>query len=87
MNWEFGVNRCKLLHLEWICNEVLLYSTENYIQLFAMEMMEDSMRKKMCIYTYIYMYIHTYICIIGSLCCIAEINRSSCRGSVVNESD
>ena len=32
MNREFGVNRYKLLHLEWINNEVLLYSTGNYIQ-------------------------------------------------------
>ena len=32
VDWEFGVSRCKLLHLEWISNEVLLYSTENYIQ-------------------------------------------------------
>ena len=32
MDWEFGVSRCKLLHLEWISNEVLLYSTGNYIQ-------------------------------------------------------
>ena len=30
-NWGFAVNRCKLLHLEWI-NKVLLYSTGNYIQ-------------------------------------------------------
>ena len=30
--WEFGVSRCKLLHLEWINNKVLLYSTGNYIQ-------------------------------------------------------
>ena len=29
--WELGVNRCKLLHLEWISNEILLYSTGNYI--------------------------------------------------------
>ena len=28
---EFGVSRCKLLHLEWISNEVLLYSIGNYI--------------------------------------------------------
>ena len=26
---EFGVSRSKLLHLEWISNEVLLYSTGN----------------------------------------------------------
>ena len=31
MDWEFGVSRCKLLHLEWISNEILLYSTGNYV--------------------------------------------------------
>ena len=36
MDWEFGV-RCKLLHLEWISNEVLLYITGNYIQSLVME--------------------------------------------------
>ena len=30
VDWEFGVSRCKLLHLEWISKEVLLYSTGNY---------------------------------------------------------
>ena len=28
---EFAVNRCKILPLEWICNEILLFSTRNYI--------------------------------------------------------
>ena len=32
MDSESGVSRCKLLHLEWINNKVLLYSTGNYIQ-------------------------------------------------------
>ena len=32
MDWEFGVSGCKLLHLEWISNEVLLCNTGNYIQ-------------------------------------------------------
>ena len=32
MDGEFGVSRCKLLHLEWVRNEVLLYSTGNYVQ-------------------------------------------------------
>ena len=32
MDWEFGVGRCKLLHLECMDNQVLLYSTGNYIQ-------------------------------------------------------
>ena len=32
MDWESGVSKSKPLHLEWISNEVLLYSTGNYIQ-------------------------------------------------------
>ena len=28
---QYEVNRFKLLHLEWISMEILLYSTENYI--------------------------------------------------------
>ena len=32
MDWEFGVSRCKLLHLGWISKKVLQYSTGNYIQ-------------------------------------------------------
>ena len=31
MDWEFGVGKCKLLHLEWI-NKVRQYRTGNYIQ-------------------------------------------------------
>ena len=31
MDWEFGVIRWKLLLLEWIGNEILLYSTGNNI--------------------------------------------------------
>ena len=30
-DWELGVNRCKLLLLEWTNNEILLCSTENYV--------------------------------------------------------
>ena len=37
MDGEFGVDRCKLLHLEWISNGVLLYSTGNYIQSLELE--------------------------------------------------
>ena len=32
MDREFGVSRCEPLHLERISNDVLLYSTGNYIQ-------------------------------------------------------
>ena len=31
MDWEFEVSRCKILHLEWISNEILLYGTGKYI--------------------------------------------------------
>ena len=31
MDWESGVNRCKPLQVEWISNEILLYSTGNHI--------------------------------------------------------
>ena len=37
MDWEFGVSRCEVLHLEQISNEVLLYSTGNQIQSLVME--------------------------------------------------
>ena len=37
MDREFGLSRCKLLHSEWINNEVLLYSTENSIQSLGIE--------------------------------------------------
>ena len=33
MDGEFGVGGCKLLHLEWMDNQVLLYSTRNCISL------------------------------------------------------
>ena len=36
-DWESRVKRCKLLHLEWISNEVLLYSTGNDIQSLGIE--------------------------------------------------
>ena len=35
MDWESGVSRCKLLHsihLEWMNNKILLYSTGRCIQ-------------------------------------------------------
>ena len=37
MDWEFGVSRCKLLHLKWISSEVLLYSTGTHIQCLGIE--------------------------------------------------
>ena len=37
MDGEFGVGRCKLFHLGWMGNEVLLDSTGNYIQSLGIE--------------------------------------------------
>ena len=51
MDWESVVNRCKQLHLEWISNEILLYSTGNYIQSFVIEHDAGYCEKKN---TYIY---------------------------------
>ena len=41
MDGEFGVSRCKLLHLEWVDNEVLLYSTGNYVKSRRIEHNEE----------------------------------------------
>ena len=30
--WEFGVSRCKLCHMGWVNNQVLLHSSGKYIQ-------------------------------------------------------
>ena len=30
VNWEFGVSRYKLLHIEWINNKVLMHSTVQF---------------------------------------------------------
>ena len=37
LGWEFGVNRCKLLHVG-ISNEILLYSSGNSIYSLVMEL-------------------------------------------------
>ena len=45
-----GVNRYRLLPLEWISNEILLCSTENYVQSLMME--HGNIKKK-----HVYMYV------------------------------
>ena len=41
------VGRSKLLHLEWINNKVLIYSTENYIQYTVINHNGKEYRKRM----------------------------------------
>ena len=50
MHWDFGVNGCKLLPLEWISNEILLCSTAKYVKPLMME--HDNMQK-MKVYLYV----------------------------------
>ena len=52
MDWEFEVNRCKLLHLECISNEVLLYSTGNYNRSLGIDYDGRYCKYRECIYTY-----------------------------------
>ena len=50
MVWEFGVGIRTLLHLKWINNKVLLYSTGNYIQLLGINHKgKYEKKKKECI--------------------------------------
>ena len=56
MNWEFGVNRCKLFPLEWISNEILLDSTGNYVWSLVME--HDNVGEKN-VYMYVWLGHHT----------------------------
>ena len=65
MEWKFGASRCKLLHLEWINNEVILYSTGTTPGPLEQNMMEDSYEKK-----------NVYICMTGSLCHTAEVGAT-----------
>ena len=70
MDWEFGISRCKLVYLEWINNNVLLYSPGNYIQYPAINHNGKENEKRIHIYT------HIHIHKIESLCCRAEINTT-----------
>ena len=56
MDWEFGISRYKLLHIEWINNEVLLYSPGNHIQ-YPVINHNGKEYEKECVYIYINIYI------------------------------
>ena len=55
MDWEFAVGRCKLLHLNWINDKVLLFSWALYPNHNVKEY-----KKNVCVYIYIYIYIYIY---------------------------
>ena len=58
MDWEFRVNRCKLLHSEWTSNETLLYSIGNYIQSLEMEHDDGGYCEKKNVYTHTHTHTH-----------------------------
>ena len=64
MEWEIGVGRCKLLHLEWTNNKVLLYSTGNYIQSPGINHNGKEYKK------------NVYMCVTESLSCTADIGTA-----------
>ena len=49
----FRINRCKLLHIEWISSKILLYSTGNYIQ-YPLINCNGKEYKYICITTVLY---------------------------------
>ena len=62
MDGEFGVCRCKLLHLGWISNGVLLYSTGNCVQCWVRTWWKIVWKK-----------MNVCVCVARSLCCAEEI--------------
>ena len=62
IDWKFGISRCKILHIGWINNKVLLCSTGNYFQYVVVNHNGKEYEKKsMYIYTYVHIYIYIYI--------------------------
>ena len=61
INWEFGIDRCKLLYIGWINKKVLLYSTGNYSQCPVIS--HDGKEHEI---EYIYIYIYNCITLLYS---------------------
>ena len=49
MDWEFGVNRCKLLALEWISSEICCVALGTMSSHLQWSTVEDILRK-ICVY-------------------------------------
>ena len=73
MDGEFGVSRCKILHLEWISDEVPPYRTGNYNQSLEIEHNGRQYERKN---VHLNIYIHMSICMTGSLCGKAEVDTT-----------
>ena len=62
MEWKFGVSRCKPVYIEWVNNEILLYSTKIYIQYPVINHNGNNIK--------------VHLCITESQFCTAEINTT-----------
>jgi len=69
-DWDRGVNRCKLLLLEWINNEILLCSWELCLNTYSGA---QQWEKKLCI----------HVCVTGAPCC--TIGKKKCVGENNNK--
>ena len=63
---EFRISRCEPLYTEWLNNELLLYSTGNYIQYPMINHNGKEYFKNVSI----------YICVTGSHCCVAKFSTT-----------
>ena len=75
MDWEFGFSRCKVLHLEWISNEILLYRTGNCVQILVMEHDERYYEKKK-VQINVCVCVCVCVCITGLLWYTAKTDRT-----------
>ena len=66
MDWEFGINRCKVVYTEWVNIKVLLQSTGKYIQYLQVNHNAKEYKKEhMCLF----IYVCVCVCVTESLCC------------------
>ena len=67
MDWEFGVSTCKLLHLQLVNNELLLYSTWNYIQSLMIEH-NGRYNEKKNVYIYVFLCVYVFcVCVYNQI--------------------
>ena len=70
-----GVCRCKLLHIEWINNKVLMYIRGNYIEYLVLNHNGNTHT-----HTHIYIFIYIYIYIKDCLCVCNWVTMLYSRG-------
>ena len=78
MDEEFGIGRWKLLHLEWLSHEVLLYSIGNYIQSLGVEYYGRYYEKKMYVCVCVCVRAHVHMCLCVCVCVCTRMTGSLC---------